>query len=281
MKPALKRAARLACVAGLGAMLAGCQDTTQTAAQLQQQAQQLVDRSTLTVQDILAYSQNGGEAQRYLRNAKAVLVCPSIFKMGFVIGGSGGGCTLLARGGRGSWSSPAFYHMGSGSVGAQVGIQDAELVLFILTQKGLRAIEDSQFKFGGDASISLATLGAGMEGATTAALHADIVAVSKSKGLYAGLSLQGSILSSNSDFNRSYYGQPVGAVDIVEAMRVSNPGADPLRSALMHFDAASPPAYQPAAGSAASGAAAEAGQPMQLAPRGSVQTQSLAPPPHR
>ena len=113
----------------------------------------------LTVQDILAYSQNGGEAQRYLRKAKAVLVCPSIFKMGFVIGGSGGGCTLLARGGRGSWSAPAFYHMGSGSVGAQVGIQDAELVLFILTQKGLRAIEDSQFKFGESLLLALVLTG--------------------------------------------------------------------------------------------------------------------------
>ncbi|MBB3173558.1 lipid-binding SYLF domain-containing protein [Endobacter medicaginis] len=274
MRPNLKRGLRLACAAGIAATLAACQDTTRSTQELQGEAQQLVDRSTLTVQDILAYNQNGGEAQRFLRNAKAVLVCPSIFKMGFVIGGSGGGCTLLARGGRGSWSAPAFYHMGSGSVGAQVGIQDAELVLFILTQKGLRAIEDSQFKFGGDASISIATMGAGMEGATTAALRADIVAVSKSKGLYAGLSLQGSILSSNSDYNRAYYNQPVGAVDIVEAMRVNNPGADPLRSALMKFDSVAPPSYRPAAGS---GAATDGGQPMQLAPRGSVQTQSLAP----
>ena len=213
----------------------------------QEQQQRLVDRATLTAQDILDWRANGDQARRFLSRSRGVLICPSIFRMSFIFGGSGGGCTLLARDGSGSWSAPAFYSMGSGSFGLQAGIQDAELMLFIMSRRGLTAIMDSQFKFGANAGITLATLGAGMEGDTSAAFNADIVVIEKSKGLFAGISLQGSILSFDSAGNRSYYGQPVGVQDIAVAMRVNNPGADPLRAVLMRYGGtgpALPPAYR-------------------------------------
>ncbi len=256
----------------------------------QEQQQRLVDRATLAAQDVLDWRENGDQAQRFLARARGVLICPSIFRMSFIFGGSGGGCVLLARDGSGSWSAPAFYSMGSGSFGLQAGVQDAELMMFIMTRRGLTAIMDSHFKFGANASITLATLGAGMEGATTTALRADIVAVEKSSGLFAGLSLQGSVLSSDSVGNRAYYGQPVGVEDIAVAMRVNNPGADPLRSVLMRFggngrpaapgSSPYPPPYQPGAsyGSPAAGTG-DVGAPVQLAPAAPVQTQAL-PPPH-
>ena len=251
----------------------------------QQQQQELVDRATLTAQDVLAWRQNGGEAQRFLARAKGVMICPSIFRMSFLFGGSGGGCVLLARDANGSWSAPAFYSMGSGSFGLQAGIQDAEIMLFIMTRKGLTAIMDSQFKIGADASVAFATLGAGMEGSTTAALRADIVAVEKAKGLFAGIALQGSIMSSDSVGDRAYYGQPVGSEDIVVAMRVNNPGADPLRAVLMRFGnggttgggttGGGRPAYGQQGGFTQP---SDANGPMQLAPTGQVQQQSLPPP---
>jgi SH3 domain-containing YSC84-like protein 1 len=248
----------------------------QNQAERMQQQQQLVDRATLTAQDVLDWHQNGGSAQRYLARAKGVMICPSIFRMSFLLGGSGGGCVLLARDGAGGWSAPAFYSMGSGSLGLQAGIQDAEIMLFIMSRKGLTAIMDSQFKFGADASIAIATLGGGMEGAATPALTADIVAVEKTRGLFAGISLQGSALSSDSTGDRAYYGQPVGPEDILVAMRVNNPGADPLRSTLMRFQGAGgAPGGRP--GALPPGPDQGAG-PMQLAPRGSVQQQSLPPP---
>ena len=254
-----------------------------------EQQQRLVDRSTLTAQDVLDWRENGDQAQRFLAHAKGVVICPSIFRMSFLIGGSGGGCVLLARDGAGSWSDPAFYSMGSGSVGFQAGIQDAELMMFVMTRKGLTAIMDSQFKFGANASITLATLGAGMEGATTAALRADIVAVEKSKGLFAGISLQGSILSFDSVGNRAYYGQPVGVQDIAVAMRVNNPGADPLRAVLMRYGSGGrgaaaaptyPAPYQPhgSYGDNSPAEGSDTGAPMQLAPDSSVQSQQLPPP---
>ncbi|TLU73347.1 lipid-binding SYLF domain-containing protein [Lichenicoccus roseus] len=279
----------------------------------QEQQQRLVDRATLTAQDILDWRANGDQARRFLARSRGVLICPSIFRMSFIFGGSGGGCTLLARDGSGSWSAPAFYSMGSGSFGLQAGIQDAELMLFIMSRRGLTAIMDSQFKFGANAGITLATLGAGMEGDTSAAFNADIVVIEKSKGLFAGISLQGSILSFDSIGNRAYYGQPVGPQDIAVAMRVNNPGADPLRAVLMRYGGAGPatppPAIGPDAGEASNpdnyppayrrgtayGApnayqgspAYQGGQsypanpdtgPTQLAPSDPVQSQSLPPP---
>ena len=253
-----------------------------------EQQQRLVDRATLAAQDVLDWRENGDQAQRFLARAKGVMICPSIFRMSFLIGGSGGGCVLLARDGSGSWSDPAFYSMGSGSVGFQAGVQDAELMMFIMTQRGLTAVMDSQFKVGANASITLATLGAGMEGATTAALRADIIAVEKSSGLFAGISLQGSIMSFDSVGNRAYYGQPVGVQDITVAMRVNNPGADPLRAVLMRYGNAGrgapgpspyPPPYQRGGsyGADSRPASGDNGTPMQLAPDAPVQSQPLPP----
>ncbi len=279
----------------LAALLAGsCLAAPAARAQLaaserQEQQQRLVDRATLTAEDVLDVRRNGDQAQRFLGRARGVLICPSIFRMSFLIGGSGGGCVLMGRDGAGSWSDPAFYSMGSGSVGFQAGVQDVELMMFIMTRRGLTAIMDSQFKFGANASITLATLGAGLEGATSSALNADIVAVEKSSGLFAGLSLQGSMLSFDSVGNRVYYGQPVGVQDIAVAMRVNNPGADPLRTVLMRYGsrplagqppaAASPypPPYQ-AHTAYDSPSVPDGGAPVQLAPSEPVQSQSLPPP---
>ena len=127
--------------------------------------------------------------------------------------------------------------MGGGSFGLQAGIQDAEIVMMILTDNGLRAVMDSQFRIGASASVAFVTLGGGVEGATALALNADIVAWARTRGLFAGISLQGSVMSSDSAGDEAYYGQPVGPIDIVRAMRVNNPGADPLRAALMRLGA--------------------------------------------
>lgn len=230
------RASALLLTTALCAMLA-----RPAAAQVEQQA--LVDRSTLAVQEMLGGA-GGPDAAHYndavtmLRRARAVMVCPRVFRAGFILGGQGGSCVLLARDGAGSWSSPAFYSLGAGSLGLQIGVQDAMVMMMVLTDRGLSALMDSQFKVGADASIAVATIGAGISGATTAAVGADIVTFAKTRGLYAGIALDGSLVSSRSDWNRVYYGQSVGARQIVVDMAAHNPGADPLRGALMRFGGA-------------------------------------------
>jgi lipid-binding SYLF domain-containing protein len=203
-------------------------------ARAQGDQQTLVDRATLTVQELMTQNVSQ-DPKELLRNARGVMICPRVFKAGFIIGGSGGGCVLLARAGNGTWSYPAFYGLGSGSVGFQIGIQDSQLMMLIMTNRGLNAVMDSQFKFGADASIAIATIGAGVEGATTAAVGADIVAFSESRGLFGGISLAGSIMSTRTEWNQAYYGQPYAARQIVVQMQAVNQGADPLREVLTRY----------------------------------------------
>lgn len=204
------------------------------AARAQTEQQTLVDRATLTLQEMLG-EQNGAEARALLKRAKGAMVCPRVFKAGFFIGGEGGACVLVGRDAGGKWSGPAFYTMGSGSFGLQIGIQDAQMIFIVLTEKGLQALLDSQFKFGADASVAVANIGAGVSGSTTAALRADIVSFAQARGLFAGISLEGSLLSTRSDWNQVYFGKALGPQQIVIGMEGQNPGAAPLQEMLSRF----------------------------------------------
>jgi lipid-binding SYLF domain-containing protein len=213
-----------------GAVLGGCT----TYGQVSGAQQDVVDRSTLALQEILNSTQSKDVVDT-LRSARAVIICPQVFKAGFVIGGSGGNCVLMARAAAGSWSDPAFYTIGSGSFGAQVGIQDAEVMIMIMNDRALGAVMQNHFKIGGDASLAFATVGAGVGGATTTAMRADIVTFSRTRGLYAGVSIEGSVLSPDTDADVAYYGQPYNAPQIVVQMMANNPGANPLRATLSQY----------------------------------------------
>jgi lipid-binding SYLF domain-containing protein len=253
-------------------------------ARAQSEQQQLVDRSTLAVQDLLTSSDS---AHDMLRKARAVMVCPRVFRAGLFFGGEGGGCVLAARDAAGSWSYPAFYGMGSGSFGLQIGIQDAQIVMMILTPKGLDAVMDDQFKLGGDATIAVATFGGGVQGATTGNFGADIVAYTMARGLYGGITLQGSVMTTDTKDNQAYYGQPLAARQIVVQMQASNQGADPLREVLTRYGAptqaaAAMPAPVPSGTAAPAMAPPPSARPTQLTPPpgtgGPIQQQTLAPP---
>ncbi len=262
----------------LAAALAAAAFSTHAFADTPQGQQELVDRATLAANEVLS-DQQGGYARQLLPRARAVMICPRVFKAGFLFGGEGGGCVLLARGGQGTWSSPAFYSVGGGSFGLQAGIQDAEVMMMIMTQQGLRAVMDSQFRVGANASVAFVTVGGGVEGATALALNADIVAFSRTRGLFAGVSIQGSVMSADTSGDEIYYGQPVGTVDIIMAMRVNNPAADPLRAALMRNGAPAVAAPLPSAqGYYPPAPPGDAPQGYAAAPPGQVEQQSLPPP---
>ena len=209
-------------------------------AQTDQQA--MVDRSTLALQDAMRL-QASAQPRMALGHARAVIICPQVFKAGFFFGASGGRCVMLARAGNGTWSYPAFYIMGGGSFGLQIGVQDSEVVMMIMTNCGLNAVLNSSFKFGIGGSLAIAVVGGGVQGDTTAAVGADIVAFMISRGAFAGVSLEGSILSQQTGWNQAYYGQPLDARQIVINMQGQNPGADPLREMLTRYGV--PPAPPP------------------------------------
>lgn len=202
-------------------------------AQADQQA--LIDSATRTIDELATLGDNTADFTNMLRRARAAMLCPSVIRAGFIFAGQGGACILVARDGAGSWSSPAFYGLGSGSFGVQAGAQQAQIAMLIMSPKGLEAVLNSQFTIGADAAIAVATVGAGIGGATTAAAGADIVAFARARGLFAGIALEGSLLSTRPEANRAYYGRDASARQIVLDMAAHNPAADPLRVVLMRY----------------------------------------------
>jgi lipid-binding SYLF domain-containing protein len=161
----------------------------------------------------------------HLRDAKAVLIAPDVRKAGFVVGGSGGRGVLLARDpATGHSSGPAFYTLANASLGFQAGIEKSEVVMLVMTDKGLNSLLSSQLKFGADASIAAGPVGAGAEKSITT----DVVAFSRSKGIYGGVNLDGTAVTVNQEWNNRYYHTTVTPPDILVRHSVTNPSADRL-----------------------------------------------------
>ena len=167
-------------------------------------------------------------ARNELRHARAVLIVPALVKGGFVFGAEGGSGVLLARTHKG-WSYPAFYTMAGGSFGLQIGLEKAEIVLLIMSDRALRAVERSQFKFGAGAGLTVVTLSGGAEGATAPNLTGDIVVWTSATGAYGGLTLNGTVIKSRDEWDEDFYNHPGVRVPDILAGRVRNPQANPLR----------------------------------------------------
>ena len=140
-----------------------------------------------------------GTARDMLSHARAVYIVPKLVKGGFIFGAEGGDGVLLKRTEHG-WSDPKFYGMGSGSFGLQVGLEQAELVFIINSERALRGIEAGNFKIGGNGGITVATLSAGAEGATTLR-GGDMVVWTSATGAYGGLTFNGSVIKADDEEN--------------------------------------------------------------------------------
>jgi SH3 domain-containing YSC84-like protein 1 len=194
--------------------------------------QNLVDEARITL-DHLQTDKSFGNAPELLRKARAVLIVPTLVKAGFFLGGEGGDGVMLARSARGTWTDPAFYTLASASFGPQIGIQSAEVIMIVNTDKALNALEQDQFKFGAQAGIAVVTLGAGAQAASSTALSsADIIVWSSASGAYAGVTLEGSLVKPRDSYNEAYYGRPIAVREILNMGAGRNPGAETLRAAL-------------------------------------------------
>jgi lipid-binding SYLF domain-containing protein len=201
-----------------------------TPAAAQKAEQEIVDKARTALLN-LRNDPDFPTLNQALGRAKAVVIIPSLIKAGFILGGEGGSGVLLARTATG-WSDPAFYTMASGSIGLQIGAQDAEVIFTVMTDKGLEQVIKNQFKLGADASVAVGPKGMGVEASTTPALGADIYSFARTKGAFAGGSFEGSYLSAREEWNRAYYGQNLSVEDIVRHGKGSAPGADALKQAL-------------------------------------------------
>ncbi|CAA7611472.1 conserved exported hypothetical protein [Candidatus Terasakiella magnetica] len=192
----------------------------------------LVAKAVTTVERLRADSNISGPLQDLLNRAKAVLVVPDLVKGGFILGAQYGTGVLLVRDASGRWSGPAFYSIAAGSIGLQVGIQDAEAIYVIMNEGGLSAVVDNKFKAGAEAGVAVATIGAGASANTTTNVGADIYAFSRAVGLYGGAALDGAGILPRHSWNAAYYGGNPNPGDILFKRSVDNHQADRLRDIL-------------------------------------------------
>lgn len=167
-----------------------------------------------------------GWFRNHIRKAKAVLIVPKVVKAGFIFGGSGGRGVLMANTARsGKWAGPAFYTLATASVGFQAGLEVSEVVMMAMTEKALNSLLSTSFKLGGDVSIAAGPVGAGAKSDITT----DFISFSRAKGIYGGLNLDGTVISTSDDWNKDYYGKAVLPPDILILHKVMNPQAAKLQ----------------------------------------------------
>jgi lipid-binding SYLF domain-containing protein len=165
------------------------------------------------------------------KKARGMLVVPQLVRAGFIIGGSGGTGALVVRDEKGAWSQPAFYTVGGASFGFQAGVDSSEVIMLCMTERGVNSLLATQVKLGGDVSVAVGPVGAGVKG-ETAGLSADIITFSRSKGLYGGISLEGAVVAIRGKLNDAYYGKKVDPTDILIRRSVSNPASASLDKAV-------------------------------------------------
>jgi len=165
--------------------------------------------------------------QDLLDKAECLVVLPSVKKGAFGIGGSYGRGVMVCRSGehyKGRWGAPALYALEGISIGFQLGGQATDFVLLVMNPKGATSLLTSKVKLGADASAAAGPKGRTAEGATDIVMNAEILSYSRNKGLFAGVSLEGSTLRSDGSANEKLYGRKLSAKEIIRGGKVGVPG---------------------------------------------------------
>ena len=149
--------------------------------------------------------------QKLLDKAEAIAVFPSVIKAGFIIGGRGGR-GVISRRVKGGWGAPAFFNLGGGSVGLQIGASSTDFVLLFMNESALGGLLQDKFEIGGEGSVAAGPVGRSASATTDAQLKAQILSYSRSKGLFAGLELKGVVISADNDDNRAVYNMTANEV---------------------------------------------------------------------
>ena len=164
--------------------------------------------------------------QELLDKAECVVVLPSVKKGAFGIGGSYGRGVMVCRSGehyKGKWGAPSLYALEGVSIGFQLGGQATDFVLLVMNPKGAKSLLSSKVKLGADASAAAGPKGRTAEGATDIVMSAEILSYSRNKGLFAGVSLEGSTLRSDGSANEKLYGRKLSAKEIIREGKVATP----------------------------------------------------------
>jgi lipid-binding SYLF domain-containing protein len=188
--------------------------------------QRRLENSGTVMQEVMGVPDN--IPQELLEKAECVIVFPSVLKAAFIVGGDYGRGAMVCRTGEhfnGPWGSPAMYALEGGSVGFQLGGQATDLVLLVMNERGATAILDSKVKLGADASAAAGPKGRDASADTDATMRAEILSYSRTRGLFAGISLEGSSLRPDNDASADVYGRKITAREIVMGHKASVPAS--------------------------------------------------------
>lgn len=169
-------------------------------------AAKTAQKATQALDEIMATSDRSIPID-LLRKAKAVAVFPNVIKGAFIVGGQGGK-GVVSRRVKGGWGSPAVFKLGGASIGFQIGGSSTDVVMLFMTDDSLKNLLEDKFEIGGEASAAAGPVGRTAKAATDAQLKAQILSYSRSKGLFAGVSLSGVVISPDDDANNALYGRP-------------------------------------------------------------------------
>ena len=192
-------------------------------------AEEYVSKSLITLENFYN-DPNMGWFRENIGDAKGILIIPAKLEVAFVLGGYGGTGVLLKNNNNGQWSYPAFYGAGAATFGLQAGVQTVEVIMLIMTEKGMDTLLSTKAQLGVDMSVAIGPIGGGAGKATT-----DVLQFSRNKGVFGGLATEGVIISPYNTLNIAYYGEDISAVDILVRGKAINTQADDLRAKLQGF----------------------------------------------
>ena len=194
-----------------------------------------LEAASQTLQDIVTIPDKG-IPEDLLRKARCVVVVPSLKKGAFIVGAEYGKGFVSCRAVKSrQWSAPAAIRMEGGSVGFQIGGSETEVVLLVMNDKGADRLMSSEFKLGADASVAAGPVGRTANAATDPTMRAEILAWSKSRGVFAGVSLSGSTVREDRDVNKSLYGKELGTRDVTSGQVAATAEGKPLLALLARY----------------------------------------------
>src|ERR1035437_6112801 len=191
-----------------------------------------IDASKVVLDQIMA-AKDRGIPMNILQQATCIGVVPGLLKGAFVFGGQYGQGVVTCRTGHG-WSAPVFIRMAGGSFGFQIGGQSTDLVLVAMNDRGMQDLLKSKFKIGGDAAASAGPVGRNTQASTDWKMNAELLTYSRSKGLFAGIDLDGTVVSQNREDTELYFGQDHSFQSILKGAVPVPPNAVPFVKAVAH-----------------------------------------------
>jgi lipid-binding SYLF domain-containing protein len=215
---------KMAVVLGLTVAIASGEEET-PAKRLRQAAEVL--------QEIMA-APDKGIPQDLLEQARCVIVVPGLKKGAFIVGADYGRGYVICRSGN-SWGAPAAVRIGGGSFGAQLGLESTDLVMLVMNQKGMDRLAGNKFTIGADASAAIGPIGRTAKAATDATLTAELLAYSRSKGVFAGIALDGTTVTPDHAEDRKLYGRDVSTREILRGQVKAPEAANALIAVLKQY----------------------------------------------